>query len=107
MVEAGDSRLHARSAARMSRVLHGQRVIFVAVTVIVLGSIAANVVSAYFLITSQIGPYRAMSVIVAALSVLLDFCFLLLVWILFDEIHRSQREAERLQTFMDNVYRRL
>lgn len=84
----------------------GQNIILFVVAAIVLGSVVANSAGVYMLLTENIARYRAFAIIVAALSAILDILFLVLVYMLFEEIHRGQREAERLQAFMDNVYRR-
>jgi hypothetical protein len=100
------ARLQARSLERLHRIAQGQAVILAVVAVAVIATIAVQAAAAYFLLVSDIPAYRAWAIIGAAFSSLLDVFFLLLVWVLFDEIHRGQREAERLQSFMDSVYRR-
>lgn len=84
-----------------------QHVIILIVGLVVLLRIGTYALSAYFLLQDDDAMYRAVQVVGTAFAAMLDMILLVLVWMLFQAVERAEREAERLQAFMDNVYRKL
>lgn len=75
------------------------------VGIVLLNTIVDGLVS-YYLVAEDIGRYRAWLVVSLGLTGVINIILVMIAWMLFDSMGRIERESERVQTFMDNVYRR-
>ena len=101
----------SRFADRMDERLHGamasQGPLLLAVGAVVVLQLAAHAFGIASLLMGNLDAYRFAQVTGIVFSATLDIIVLLLVWMIFSTLRRVERESERVQVFMDNVYRKL
>lgn len=105
-VEHADRRLRERVKSALGAGSAGRLIVLSGVVGIVLINTVADALAGYFLLTSDIGRYRAWLVVSMGLTGVINVILVMIAWILFDAIGRIERESERVQVFMDNMYRR-
>ncbi|HWG90482.1 MAG TPA: hypothetical protein VNZ52_06485 [Candidatus Thermoplasmatota archaeon] len=100
------SRLSERSADR-ARHFHTMRggIMIAFSIIVVLDVLAALMVVALILTEHPFG--RVMGPLYIVLSAVISLVVLFLAWMTLEALGRIERETERVQQFMDNVYRRL
>lgn len=101
-----DARLHGRAASAL-RANHTARLIVLAgvVSVVVLDTVT-SAIAGYYLALDDLDRWRTWLLVATALGSVINMIFVVLAWLLLETITRVEREADRLQAFMDNMYRR-
>lgn len=105
-VEHADRRLRERIALALGAGSEGRLIVLTGVVGIVLINTVADALAIYFLLTSDIDRYRASLVVSMGLTGVINIILVMMAWILFDAVGRIERESDRVQVFMDNMYRR-
>lgn len=105
-MEHADRRLRERATQGLLAGTTGRTIVLAGVVGIVLLNTIADALVSYFLITGDIDRYRAWLVVSLGLTGLINIILVIVAWILFDAIGRIERESDRVQTFMDSIYRR-
>lgn len=101
------SRLTERMEDRLRATKSSQSMILAFVAGVVLVRLVFYALASVFLIVGDIELYRVTQAAGTAFSAVLEVILLLLVWMLFSTLQRVERESERVQSFMDNVYRNM
>ena len=101
------SRLAVRMEDRLRAARASQAAIIGVVGVIVVLRLVTYAVTAALFYTGDLRLYGLSQVVGTAFAAVLDIILLFLVWTLFATLGRVERESERVQAFMDNVYGKL
>ena len=107
MMAGTNARLRERAEAALRTSRAGRSVVLATVAVVVLINTIADGFAGFYLLQENIPVYRAWAVFSNGLTSVINMILVFLVWVLFETLSRVERESDRLQTFMDNTYRRL
>ena len=102
-----DHRIHERARETLRNARLGRVVVLATVAAVVLVNTMADAFAGFYLLRDEIENYRAWAVFSNGLTTVINIILVFLVWVLFETLGRVERESDRVQTFMDNTYRRL
>lgn len=105
-MEHADRRLRERVHQGLLAGKLSRTIVLAGVVGIVLMNTIADALVSYFLLTDDIERYRAILVVSLGLTGVINIILVVIAWVLFDAIGRIERESDRVQTFMDNMYKR-
>lgn len=104
--DGAGSRMLDRASER-ARGLHRMRgALMIAISVIVAGEVVLGLLFVSLVVLENPLAARFGSVFLAA-SLVTDLIILFIAWMTLEALGRIERETDRVQQFMDNVYRRL
>ena len=107
MMKSTDARIRERAGTLLRASRAGRTVVLATVAAVVLINTIADAFAGFYLLQGQVPIYRALAVLSNGLTSVINIILVFLVWVLFETLSRAERESDRLQTFMDNTYRRL
>jgi hypothetical protein len=67
---------------------------------------AFTLAAAYYLANGELNTYRRALVVASLVETFLDVVVFVLIFLVFHALSRLEHESQRLQLFMDNMYRR-
>lgn len=76
------------------------------VAIIVLANTLLDAMAGYYLIRYDFDTFRVWLAISMGLTAVINMILVILMWIVFETLTRVERESDRMQSFMDNMYRR-
>ncbi|MEA3199007.1 MAG: hypothetical protein QOE90_435 [Thermoplasmata archaeon] len=106
MGTTASGRLGERAVARAIEARGSHGAVSLVVALLVLARIVAFVLQQVFAATGQQDAFRVVGIVGGTVSTLVDVVVLFVVLLLFESMRRIDRESDRMQAFMDNVYRR-
>lgn len=98
-------RLVDRAADRLREARAHRSAVVLVVAALVLGRVVLFALQQVFVATGDVAGLRAADFASGLVATVVDVIILFVVLLLFESLRRVDREADRLQTFMDNVYR--
>jgi acetyl-CoA carboxylase beta subunit len=105
-VQQGNDRLRDRAVERLRETRGSQSAIVAVVGALVVVRVVIFALEQAFLAAGDAAGVRVVDALTGVVATVVDVVVLFLVLLLFEAIRRIDRESERIQTFMDNVYRR-
>lgn len=105
-MDVGDRRLARRAEELVQTSRFGRLTVLALVVFVVALNTVADALSGYYLLVDSVPSFRAWAVVSMGLTGVINIVLVVLVWMLFETLARVERESDRLQAFMDNMYRR-
>lgn len=102
-----DRRLSERAREALRHSMQGRFILLAGAAAIVLVHTMLDVLTTYYLLRGSFDSARILTAVTMGLSAVINMILVFLMWIVFETLGRVERESDRMQTFMDTMYRRL
>lgn len=104
---ARPSRVLERASERARTLHHMRGTILLVVSAVAIGQVLATSVWFGLLLAGNAGAAQGFGTVSLILSQCMTLVTVFLAWIILEALGRIERETDRVQQFMDNVYRRI